>query len=75
MDLAARTFQNAIREKEVFDEEKKELIYELGEVLTRMNKPEEAIEQFKLIYEVDIGYRDVATRIDAHYAGPGDGTR
>src|SRR4030095_2000650 len=29
-DLAARRFQEAIREKPVFDEEKKELIYSLG---------------------------------------------
>lgn len=68
-DLAARTLQNAIKEKVVFDEEKKELIYELGRVLEAMGKTEEAIEQFKLIYEVDIGYRDVAAKVDAYYAG------
>jgi tetratricopeptide (TPR) repeat protein len=67
-DLAARTFQNAIREKELFDDEKKELIYELGLVLEQMNKRDEAIEQFKLIYEVDISYRDVAAKIDAFYS-------
>ena len=59
-DLAARTLQNALKEKPVFDEEKKELIYQLGCVLEKMGKKEEAIEQFKLIYEVDIGYKDVA---------------
>jgi len=37
-DLAARTFQNAIREKPVFDDEKKELLYELGSVLEKMGK-------------------------------------
>jgi lipopolysaccharide biosynthesis regulator YciM len=67
-DLAVRAFQTAIREKETFDEEKKELIYELGEVLEKAAKPQEAIEQFKLIYEVDIGYRDVAAKIDAFYS-------
>jgi tetratricopeptide (TPR) repeat protein len=67
-DLAARTFQNALREKPVFDDEKKELIYELAEVLGKMNKTEEAIEQLKQIYEVDIGYRDVAAKVDAYYA-------
>jgi len=70
-DLAARTFQNAIKEKLVFDDEKKELIYALGCALERMGKREEAIEQFKLIYESDIGYRDVAAKVDAYYAAQG----
>jgi len=70
-DLAARTLQNAIKEKVVFDDEKKELIYNLGTVLDAMGKKEEAVEQFKLIYEVDIGYKDVAARVDAYYANQG----
>jgi tetratricopeptide (TPR) repeat protein len=70
-DLAARTLQNAIKEKPAFDEEKKELIYLLGCVLEKMGKKEEAIEQFKLIYESDIGYKDVAAKVDAYYAGRG----
>jgi tetratricopeptide (TPR) repeat protein len=68
-DLAARTLQNAISEKLVFDDEKKELLYLLGCVLERMGKREEAIEQFKQIYEVDIAYKDVAAKVDAYYAG------
>ena len=68
-DLAAKTLQNAIKEKAVFDEEKKDLIYNLGSVLEAMGKRDEAIEQFKLIYETDIGYRDVAAKVDAYYAG------
>lgn len=67
-DLAARTLQTAIKEKVVFDEEKKELIYSLGCVMERMGKREEAIEQFKQIYEVDIGFRDVGQKVDAYYA-------
>ena len=64
-DLAPRTLQNALKEKLVFDDEKKELIYNLGCVLESMGKKDEAIEQFKLIYEVDIGYKDVAAKVDA----------
>jgi hypothetical protein len=30
---------------------------------------EEKIVQFKLIYEGDIGYRDLAARVDAYYSG------
>ena len=68
-DLAARTLQNAIKEKIVFDDEKKDLIYNLGCVLDSMGKKEEAVEQFKIIYETDISYRDVAAKVDAFYAG------
>jgi len=68
-DLAAKTFQNAIKEKTLFDEEKKDLIYNLGCVLETMGKKDEALEQLKQIYEVDIGYKDVAAKVDAYYAG------
>jgi tetratricopeptide (TPR) repeat protein len=67
-DSAVRTLQNAIKEKPGFDEEKKDLIYNLGCVLEAMNKKAEAVEQFLQIYETDINYRDVAAKIDAHYA-------
>jgi tetratricopeptide (TPR) repeat protein len=68
-DLAATTFQDAIKEKVVFDDEKKELIYLLGCVLEKMGKREEAIAQFKIIYAVDVGYKDVAEKMDAYYSG------
>jgi tetratricopeptide (TPR) repeat protein len=66
-DMAARTLQNALKEKLAFDEEKKELIYALGSVLEKMGKPEEAVDQFKQIYEVDMGFKDVAEKVDAYY--------
>lgn len=68
-DLAARRFESAIAEKQVFDEEKKDLIYELGSVLESQGKTEEAMGQFKQIYEVDTGYRDVAAKVEAYYMG------
>ena len=68
-DLAVRTLQTALKEKQVFDEEKKDLIYNLGSVLEAMGKKDEAIKQFEQIYEVDISYKDVAARVDAFYAG------
>ena len=68
-DLAARRLQDAIKEKPVFDEEKKDLVYNLGCVLESMGKKEEAIEQFKMIYETDAGYKDVTAKVEAFYAG------
>jgi len=66
---ATRTLEGALKEKLVFDEEKKDLTYNLGCVLEAMGKKDEAIKQFEFIYEVDIGYRDVAAKVDAFYAG------
>jgi len=67
-DSAVRTLQNAIKEKPAFDEEKKDLIYHLGCVFEKMGKKAEAIEQFLIIYESDVTYRDVSAKVDAHYA-------
>jgi tetratricopeptide (TPR) repeat protein len=68
-DLAASTLQDALKEKQVFDDEKKELIYVLGTVLEKMGKRDEAITQYKIIYAVDSEYRDVQAKIDAFYGG------
>jgi len=34
-----------------------------------MGKKEEAIEQFKLIFEMDASYKDVGKKVDDYYAG------
>lgn len=70
-DMAARKLQEALKEKVGFDDEKKDLIYMLGCVLEKMGKREEAIDQFKIIYEADIAYKDVGTKVDAYYAEKG----
>jgi tetratricopeptide (TPR) repeat protein len=66
-DFAVRAFQNAIKEKLVFDEEKKEFVYNLAGVYQLMGKKDDEIEQLKLIYDVDSGYKDVAARVEASY--------
>jgi tetratricopeptide (TPR) repeat protein len=68
LDLAIRPIQTAIKEKEIFDEQRKDLTYDLGLIYDKMDKPEEAIEQFKQVYEVDIDYKDVSDRVDDYYA-------
>ena len=68
-DSAVRTLQSVIKEKPNFDEEKKDLIYNLGCVLETMGKKAEAHEQFLLIYETDASYKDVSAKVDAFYAG------
>lgn len=68
-DLAARALQNALKEKPVFDEEKKDLVYNLGLIFESMGKKDDYIEQMKLIYEVDAAYKDVAARVEKFYSG------
>jgi tetratricopeptide (TPR) repeat protein len=68
-DSAVRTLQNAIKEKAAFDEEKKDLMYNLGCVFEKMGKKAEAMEQFLVLYESDVTYRDVGAKVDAHYGG------
>ncbi len=68
-DSAVRTLQTAIKESPVMNEEKKDLVYNLGCVFEKMGKKAEAIEQFLILYELDVTYRDVGAKVDAHYAG------
>lgn len=72
-DMAARKLQAVLKEKVGFDEERKDVIYTYGCVLEKMGKREESMDQFKLIYEVDVSYRDVSDRVDAYYASQGGG--
>ena len=68
-DLAAKTLEKALSEKQVFDEEKMDLTYSLGSILEKMGKKEAAIEQYKKIYEVDVSFKDIAKKVDDYYAG------
>ncbi len=68
LDLAERTLKSAVQDKAELDDEKKELLYDLGAVLEKSGKSAEAIEQFKRIYETDIAFKDVADKVDQHYA-------
>ncbi len=70
-DLAVRRLQEVLKEKLTFDEEKKDLVYTMGCVLDKMGKKEESMEQFKMIYETDAGYKDVTKRVEDHYANGG----
>src|SRR5215831_6530646 len=68
-DLAVRTFEAALKEKLIWDEEKKELAYSLGSVLERMGKREDAKKQFEDIFAVDAGYKDIGKKMDEYYGG------
>ena len=66
-DLAIEQLNSLKNEIQIMDERKKNTIYELGCCYEAMHSPEQAIEEFKLIYSADISYRDVADKINAFY--------
>jgi tetratricopeptide (TPR) repeat protein len=67
-DLAIAQLTTAKNEIAAMDDTKKDIVYELGTCFELMGKGEAAIEEFKAIYSEDIGFRDVADKINAYYA-------
>lgn len=67
-DLAIAQFQIAKSELPIMDDLKKDVIYQLAECYEGMGKKEEAITEYKIIYSDDIGFRDVADKINAYYS-------
>jgi tetratricopeptide (TPR) repeat protein len=66
-DLAVEQLTSAKAEIAMMNELKKEVIYELGNAFDQMGKPKEAVDEYKIIYMADSGYRDVSTKINAFY--------
>ncbi|MDO8541161.1 MAG: tetratricopeptide repeat protein [Opitutaceae bacterium] len=67
-DLAVAQLTTAKGELSTMDDAKKDILYELGSCFEMTGKPEAAIEEFKAIYSEDIGFRDVADKINAYYS-------
>ena len=68
LDLAVTQLNTAKQESGLSEELKKEITYELGECYEKLKQPESAIAQFKEIYTEDIGFRDVAAKINGYYS-------
>jgi tetratricopeptide (TPR) repeat protein len=66
-DMAASQLQAALKEKPVFDDEKKDMTYALGSVFEKMGKLDEADEMYKQICQVDMGFKDVMAKVEASY--------
>lgn len=67
-DLAIMQLTTAKKDLAQMDDTKKDVIYELGACYDLMGKPDAAIAEFKEIYSEDIGFRDVADKINAFYS-------
>ena len=66
-DMAASQLQAALKEKPVFDDEKKDMTYALAAVLEKMGKLNDADELYKQICQVDMGFKDVMAKVEASY--------
>ena len=67
-DMALSQFEKAMEGKSTFDDQKKELIYLVAGVYEQQGKHEQAEAHYKSIYEVDVGYRDVAEKVEGGYS-------
>jgi tetratricopeptide (TPR) repeat protein len=68
-DLAVRQLETAASEIYQMDKAKKEIVYELGSICEMTGETARAADYFKQIYQVDIGYRDVAEKVEQVYSG------
>ncbi len=66
-DIAMEQLEKAASEINVMDATKKDIVYEMGTICELMNQPEKAVQYYKEIYGVDIGYRDIASKIEKAY--------
>src|SRR5436189_840343 len=67
LDLAVKQLEEASKEILSMDATKKERVYNLGLVYEKMGKGEKSLACMKQIYEVEHGYKDVATRVESSY--------
>jgi tetratricopeptide (TPR) repeat protein len=66
-DLAVEQLTTAKSEVQLMNDLKKEIIYSLGDTFEKMGKAKEAVDEYKIIYMADSGYRDVAKKINDFY--------
>ncbi|MFO8026129.1 MAG: tetratricopeptide repeat protein [Opitutales bacterium] len=66
-DMAAEQLQVAKSEIPGVNEQKKDVLYQLGQAYEQQGDMEKAIVEYKTLYGADISYRDVAQKIDEFY--------
>ncbi len=66
-DMALRQLEEANQELHGMDNTKKEVLYLMGSIYDKMSKQQQALDCFKVIYDADYGYRDVAQRVETSY--------
>jgi tetratricopeptide (TPR) repeat protein len=64
-DLATSQFQKALDAKGAKEEQRLELLFEIGKLAEKQGEKQAAMDAYKKILEVDIGYEDVSQRLEA----------
>lgn len=64
LDLARKEFTRALEARTSIDERAREILYNLGSIAEAQNDQAGARSCYTQIYEVDIGYRDVAAKME-----------
>jgi len=67
-DMAVDQLKTLKGELQIMDDLKKSTIYDLASALESSGHQDEAMQEFKELYQNDIGYRDVSDKINAFYA-------
>src|SRR5216110_44377 len=67
LDLATKQLEDASKEILPMDAMKKEIVYNLGLIYERTGDQEKSLACMKQIYEIEHGYKDVATRVESSY--------
>src|SRR6059058_6535215 len=67
LDLATKQLEEASKEILPMDAMKKEIVYNLGLIYERAGDQEKSLACMKQIYEIEHGYKDVATRVESSY--------
>lgn len=68
LDMAVAQLEKALAVNPgAMDEEAKEIRYQLGQIYEKMGQTAQALSEYKKIYEVDITYKDVTSKIESAY--------
>jgi len=65
-DLAKKNYERAMAGCSGSDERSKEILYNLGSIAEAEGQADEARSRFASIFEIDISYRDVATKMEQY---------
>ena len=65
--MAVMQLETALEQLPVMNEERKQILFELGEISEENGKIERAFNIYREIYGADIAYRDIAAKMERIY--------
>lgn len=66
LDLAKKNYERALDGSSGSDARSKDILYNLGSIAEAEGQPDEARALFARIFEIDIGYKDVAAKMETY---------